>query len=91
MFGFLVEIEVDDGLAADESDALWRDFMALVEERGLLADGGTGGRTWTYRIHSEGSQATDGDRKAIEAWARARPAIVSASVGELFDIEVRLT
>ncbi len=82
IFGFLVELEVEP----DESDNLWESFNALLEARGLEADGGRGFRLWTFRLSGVGAQASDLDRRAITAWANSQPAVRSVSVGELFDI-----
>jgi uncharacterized protein YggL (DUF469 family) len=87
VFGFLVELEIDDGLDRAESDALWSAFMKAVADRGLVADGGTGRTLWSYLIHSEAAQATDLDRTALEAWMKSRPEIVAVRVGTLFDLE----
>jgi uncharacterized protein YggL (DUF469 family) len=84
--GFLVEFDIDAGVSRDRADALWRAFMAAVGERGLVADGGTSWRTWTYRIHSEASQATDLDRHAVREWAASRREILASRVGELIEL-----
>jgi uncharacterized protein YggL (DUF469 family) len=84
-FAFLVEIEIDPERAPD-GEGLWRELMAFVEQRGLLADGGRGHRLWTYRIHGEGMQATNADRVALENWLTKRPEVCIVQVGELFDL-----
>ena len=89
-FGFFVSIALVADLPDDRVDTLWRSFMAAVEQRGLVADGGTARRTWTYMIQSDASQATDADRQAIEAWAAAQPEIASVEVGELVDLHAAL-
>ena len=86
VFGFLVEVEIDQHVAPNESDRLWKAFMGLVQQRGLEADGGRGRRRWTYRLHGESSQASDLDRTAIRDWASAEPRIVSIHIGDLFDV-----
>lgn len=82
MFGFLVELEIEPA----ESGRLWKSFGALLEERGLEADGGRGHRLWTFRLSGVGTQASDLDRQAIRAWANSEAAVRSVNVGELFDI-----
>jgi uncharacterized protein YggL (DUF469 family) len=83
-FAFLVEIEIDP--QTRDQDRLWRELMTFVEQRGLLADGGRGHRLWTYRIHGEGTQATNADRVALENWLVKRAEVRNVRVGELFDL-----
>jgi hypothetical protein len=82
IFGFLVEFEIQP----DEADYLWKSFEALLEERGLEADGGRGYRLWTFRLSGVGAPASDLDRRAVIAWANSHAAVRSVSVGDLFDI-----
>lgn len=86
IFGFLVELEVDEQLSSGQSDGVWRSFMDLTRRRGLEADGGRGRRLWTYRLLGESAQASDLDRTAVRAWAATHPEIVDVRVGELFDV-----
>lgn len=88
VFRFYVELDLDE-MRRDEADDLWRSFMAMIEQRGLVADGGRGQQQWTYMLHSEASQATDLDRAAVEQWAASRREIEAARVGELFDDDGR--
>jgi uncharacterized protein YggL (DUF469 family) len=87
MLGFLVELEVDETISSGRHDALWQTFMGVVEERGLVADGGTGRKRWSYMLRSEASQASDMDRKAIQAWAESRVEIAAVRVGPLVDLD----
>jgi uncharacterized protein YggL (DUF469 family) len=77
-----VELEIEP----DETDALWESFTALLERRGLEADGGRGYRLWTFRLSGVGAQATDADRHAVIDWANSNSAVRSVTVGDLFDI-----
>jgi uncharacterized protein YggL (DUF469 family) len=81
-FGFLVELEIEP----DAAETLWKSFGALLEERGLEADGGRGYRIWTFRLTGVGAQASDVDRRAIKTWATSQSAVRSVNVGDLFDI-----
>jgi hypothetical protein len=82
VFGFLVELEVEPGAA----EALWKSFTALAEERGLEADGGRGLRLWTFRLTGLSAQASDLDRRAVQAWASSQSGVRSVRIGDLFDI-----
>ena len=86
VFGFEVRAEirpVDD----DDRRALWlaleTDFLA---ERGLVARCIALGGVLSFAVASEASQATDADRRALEAWAATRPEILSMRVGPLVDL-----
>jgi uncharacterized protein YggL (DUF469 family) len=87
IFGFQVELELDPRVTPREAEELWQEFVALVQQRGLEADGGRGIRWWTYRLHGESSQASDVDRSAIRDWASAHPGIVTVRIGDLFDVQ----
>jgi uncharacterized protein YggL (DUF469 family) len=87
IFGFLVEIEIDDYVSPVESDSLWNAFMAFVQQRGLEADGGRGSHMWTYRLCGESAQASDLDRAALQEWASKHREIVSIRIGDLFDVQ----
>lgn len=86
VFGFEAHAEirpVDD----DDRRALWRavetDFLA---GRGLVARFLAFEGVLSFAVTSEASQATDADRKALEAWAATRPEILSLRVGPLVDL-----
>lgn len=81
-FGFVAQFEVEP----EQSDALWRDFVALLRDRGLEADGRRRERQWAYRIHGESTQASDLDRRAVEDWAASRAEIRSHTIGELHEV-----
>jgi uncharacterized protein YggL (DUF469 family) len=85
-FGFLVELDLDATLSADEVESSIRAFQSLLEQRGLVGDRGTGASQWTYRIQSEAAQATDADRSAIAEWVSKRRGLRSFRVGELFEL-----
>ncbi len=72
-----------------ESDAVWHEFIAVVESRGLAAGGGLRDGWWRHTITGEGAQAIDADRDALLAWAEGHPSIVTASAGPLVDINAR--
>ena len=85
VFGFEVRAEIRP--VDDDRRALWlaleTDFLA---ERGLVARRIALGGVLSFAVTSEASQATDADRRALEAWAATRPEILSMRVGPLVDL-----
>jgi len=93
VFAFQVVFHLAPGLGEEAARALWDAFVAgPVGGRGLVCEGGegVGGGAATgrrpYLVRSEAAQATDDDRRAVAAWASARPEIVEAEVGPLVDV-----
>jgi uncharacterized protein YggL (DUF469 family) len=84
-FGFAVMMTPRTELGSAEGDRLWDDWVAFLESRGLYCAGG-GGESLEYVVASEASQATDSDRRAVEAWLGARAELRAWRVGELIDL-----
>ena len=84
-FGFTVTMETHAQLAAGERERLWDEWIELIEGRGLYCAGG-GGDVMEYVVASEAAQATDSDRRFIEAWLRTRAELRAWRVGELIDL-----
>ncbi len=67
--------------------ALWQALVAEVfDPRGLRGGCLAHGNTLHFAVSSEASQATDADRTAVEAWARARQELVAIRLGPLTDL-----
>lgn len=84
-YAFDVTLRLAPQLDADARAALRRAFAALLDARGLVADGG-GDAVLRHTVARDGGQAVDADRDAVREWARARPEIVDATVGPLVDL-----
>ena len=84
-YGFVVTIafapECDQDTHSAFSDAL----IELLEAHGLYCAGG-GGDTQEYVVASEATQATDADRKMVEAWLAGRRDLTRWEVGRLIDL-----
>ena len=86
VFGFVVEFEMSEALSSDQLRDVRLAFLAQVAEaRGLVIDERRRDHRWTFLVRSEASQATDADRRAVEAWAQEQRAIVAVGVGPLLD------
>ena len=87
--GFEVTFHVDAALDAAASTPLRAAFALMLHARNLSSRGGAL-RTdrWHYIIWREGSQGEQTDREAIRAWAEDQREIVSASIGNLIDIDI---
>ena len=84
--GFSVELDMVHSASDATVTRLRRSFEELIEARGLVRKTERGGRTWTFVVRSEASQATDADRTAVMAWADARGEIIAARVGPIVDL-----
>ena len=84
--GFVVLIEPVAGLGEAERDDLLRAWSALLDERGLYANGRFGAGRSAIVVSSESSQATENDREAARAWLASRPELRHVSVGDLEDL-----
>jgi uncharacterized protein YggL (DUF469 family) len=88
VYGFVVAIEVRGDVDDAAKAALWTSFIReAIEARGLTCAGGNNRAIWSPVVSSEAGQATDADRQAVLAWTRARPEVVSVTVGPLIDLE----
>jgi uncharacterized protein YggL (DUF469 family) len=85
--GFEIRFALPADLAEEARLALWDEFAALVESRGLLCEGGGGAALWSHVVWREGGQAEDVDRAALAGWAAARAEIVRCDVGLLVDLD----
>jgi uncharacterized protein YggL (DUF469 family) len=85
-YGFELQLRMEPGIPAGRSDAIVTAFVEHLEGLGLSAGGGGGDHEWHFIITRVGSQAIDGDRGAVEAWARARAGIQDVIVGPLLDV-----
>ena len=85
ILGFAVQMELAPGA---DSDALWRAFNRLLDERGLQSvEGDEPPPALSYLVSSIGGQATELDREAMLAWLHARAEITDFGVGPLVDLE----
>jgi uncharacterized protein YggL (DUF469 family) len=84
-FGFIVTLEFQPGARDLDRTRFWSAWTRLLEEHGLYCTGG-GGDSTEYVIASEAAQATDLDRRAVQAWLGARPELSMWRVGELIDL-----
>ena len=67
--------------------SLWQALVnEVLDTRGLHGRCLARGNTLNFAVSSEASQATDADRAALEAWARARPESVDVRLGPLTDL-----
>lgn len=84
-YGFVVTIafapECDEGTRSAFSDA----WIELLEAHGLYCAGG-GGDSQEYVMASEATQATDADRRAVQAWLAERRELTRWEVGQLIDL-----
>ena len=87
VFGFTVEFEMATTLTSDLLRVLRAAFLEeIMEPRGLTYAERSGEHGWSIVVRSEASQATDADRQAVEAWARARREVIAITVGPLLDL-----
>ena len=84
--GFVVVIEPIDGLREAEREAFLGAWHALLDQRGLYANGRIGPGRSAIIVTSESSQATENDRAAVRAWLASRPELRHVSVGDLEDL-----
>ena len=84
--GFVVVMEPAAGLGAAERDALRRDWSALLDARGLSAQGSLDAARAVIVVASESSQATENDRDAARAWLASRRELRTWSVGDIVDL-----
>jgi uncharacterized protein YggL (DUF469 family) len=84
-FGFIVALVFRPDADDLERRRFWRAFTEALEERGLYCTGG-GGDSAEYVVASEAAQATDSDRRAVQAWLGERSELRSCQVGELIDL-----
>ena len=84
---FAVEFQLRPHLDAPIVAALQGSFLTeVIAARGLTSRGAHRGERWSCVVRGEAGQAAAADRKAVLAWARARPEIVSAEVGQVVDL-----
>ena len=81
-FSFRTTAEAPD----DIPDALWNEFIEVIERHGLSAGGGGTGGRWHHVITRDGSQATDQDRETLLEWASQRADVADAVAGPLIDV-----
>jgi uncharacterized protein YggL (DUF469 family) len=81
-FSFRAAVEPPD----DARDALWTDFIEMLESHGLSAGGGASGTRWRHVVTRDGAQATDQDRQTLLEWARKRDDVLDAVAGPLIDL-----
>jgi len=86
IFGFAVSFQAAAQLPDEQRLSLWDDFLRMIEGRGLSCDQGAAGAMSSHVVQSEAGQATDADREAVLAWARAHNLIYSIDVGPLIDL-----
>jgi uncharacterized protein YggL (DUF469 family) len=85
VLGFVVQLEPAPGA---DLDALWTIFEALLASRGLqCVEGGDEPPPLEYLVSSEGGQATELDREALQTWLGARGELSTYGVGPLVDLE----
>lgn len=94
VLGFVVQLEPAPGA---DIEALWTTFEALLASRGLQSveaggdegndDGGGVRPPLEYLVSSEGGQATELDRAALQTWLGARGELSTYGVGPLVDLE----
>ena len=84
-FGFLVTLAFRLGMDEHRRRAFRDTWIEFLEQRGLYCAGG-GGDSGEYVVASDASQATDTDRRAVEAWIAQRPELSAWNVGELIDL-----
>ena len=84
-FGFIVTLEFRPGTEEELRTSFWDVWIDFLEQRGLYCGGG-GGDSCEYVVASDASQATDADRRAVQAWLAARSELSAWRVGELIDL-----
>jgi uncharacterized protein YggL (DUF469 family) len=86
-YGFEFSFRATVAAPDDWTDALWTDFIAMIESHGLFAGGGATGLQWHHVISRDGAQATDQDRQLLLEWARGRADVTDAVAGPLIDLK----
>lgn len=84
-YGFELRLVLGAGVTPRRAAAVVTAFVEHVERLGLSA-GGAGDDAWHFVISRVGGQAIDGDRAALERWARGQAEITDVQVGPLVDL-----
>ena len=84
-YGFVVTIAFAPECDEDTRSVFSHALIELLEGHGLYCAGG-GGDAQEYVVAGEATQATDADRKVIEAWLAARRDLSHWEVGQLIDL-----
>jgi len=85
-YGFRVTLALDPAIVTSARDALCAAFAAMLQARGLAADGRSNGDVWYQVVSRDGAAAVDADREAVRAWAAARPEITGVTIAPLADL-----
>jgi uncharacterized protein YggL (DUF469 family) len=86
VLGFAVEAKLHLGFERAAADVLRAKLIKeVLEPRGLILTSFNGVTHWSLVVQSEAGQATDGDRKAVLAWAQRRTEIARVEVGQIVD------
>ena len=85
ILGFTILIELHDSVDDARGEALRSALAELLETNGLTMEGG-GRRRSRFVVRREGSQATEADRRLVEAWGAERSDVAAVSVSELMDL-----
>jgi len=86
VLGFAIEAKLHLGFERAVADVLRaRLIKEVLEPRGLIVTSVNAVTHWSLVVQSEAGQATDGDRKAVLAWAQGRTEIAAVKVGPIAD------
>jgi uncharacterized protein YggL (DUF469 family) len=86
VLGFAVQAKLHLGFESAVGDVLRAQLIKeVLEPRGLIFSSVNAVAHWSLVVQSEAGQATDGDRKAVLAWARRRTEIAGVEVGQIVD------
>lgn len=84
--GFVVELELAAGLAAERLATLRAAWAAFLDERGLRGRERRVGEQLRFEVESEASQATQNDRAAVAGWLSTRTEVARCRVGDIHDL-----
>lgn len=86
ILGFVVELQLQDGLSDAAAEAFRCAADELFESRGLSGSRQHRGTLWSFIVQSEAAQPTESDREAVLAWARGRQEVANAWAGPIGDL-----
>ncbi len=86
-FGFRVVLEFRPSLAVQARREFWAAWRSFLDDHGLRADPEPGTTDESYTIVAEGTQATESDRVATDAWFATREELGRWTIGGLDDVK----
>lgn len=86
-FGFRVVLEFRAALAAEARREFWAGWRSFLGDHGLRADPEPGTTDESCTVVAEGTQATESDRVATDAWLATRKELGHWRISGLDDVK----